>query len=233
MPLEVLAVLQSHPDVGRIVRWEAEPECRVRFDALRGEPANVDLLLKGEDEEGGFVMAVEAKADEPFGALVVEHLATTVDRGLGQPRSKGVTRIEHLARAVLGPRKKGAPGLGEIRYQLLTVTAAAIAAARAAGVDRAIVMVHEFRTERTTRERLERNKQDLTRFARRLGMDEPIAVLQGKLCGPISVPGAPLFDDVPRLYLGKAVRRTARTGGGEAHPGSAGDVELEPWERRP
>ena len=45
-------------------------------------------------------LAVEAKADEPFGETVADALAAAVDRGLKSAKSNGVKRIEQLAAAV-------------------------------------------------------------------------------------------------------------------------------------
>ena len=53
VPAEIEKALSAHPDFGRILPgWSAEPEARVAFDSFRGEPANLDVLLKARDEEG-------------------------------------------------------------------------------------------------------------------------------------------------------------------------------------
>lgn len=70
MPTEVVEILKSRPDFGEVQSWEAEPEAKLRFDEYRGEPRNTDIVVKANDTEGDFLIAVEAKADEPFGGLV-------------------------------------------------------------------------------------------------------------------------------------------------------------------
>lgn len=208
IPAELVHVLTSSPDFGELHRWEAEPEALVAFDQFGG-PANLDVLLTGVDEYGPMVMAVEAKADEPFGQLVHDALGNALERGLAQAHSNGVARIEQLAQAILGPRAKEQPDIRRIRYQLLTATAAAIAAGIRAEADRAVLMIHEFRTPRTEADKLERNQHDLHAFLERLGAESPERVASGGLCGPLVLPGAPLFDHMPRFYVGKALREVA------------------------
>ena len=68
LPTEILEALLSHEDLGQIVEWSAEPEARISFDSFGGEPANLDLMVQARDGTGSLVIAVEAKADEPFGS---------------------------------------------------------------------------------------------------------------------------------------------------------------------
>jgi hypothetical protein len=212
LPAEIAAIIATHPAFGPVPWWEGEPEVRLPFDRRRGEPRNTDLLLTAEDAMGRYMIAVEAKADETFGELVSEALAQAVERRLVNPRSDGVTRIQDLATALFGPREKGAPNLGTIRYQLLTAAAGALRAATDRKVNRVALLVHEFRTDRTRDERHALNNADLGRFLARLTKGEVSAAATGILYGPIRVPGRPLLDAVPDLYIGKAVRDVRRVG---------------------
>jgi hypothetical protein len=65
------------------------------------------------------------------------------------PGSNGITRIEQLAAAVLGPWRKGEPPIGNLHYQLLTATAGALCEAERRGFDRSMLLVHEFHTAKT------------------------------------------------------------------------------------
>lgn len=205
IPEELLAVLATHDDFGEILEWEAEPECLVPFDDY-GSPANVDMLLSARDNHGGFVVAVEAKADESFGPLVSRALSASLERLLRSSSSNGLARVKELAAYILGPAKKGDPRLHQIRYQLLTTTAAALSRAQEEAAVRAVVLVHEFETPRTKSKNRARNSRDLVRFLRRLGIQEPAQVLDGELLGPIRVPAGANFADPPPLYVGKATR---------------------------
>ena len=111
------------------------------FDAFSG-PANIDLLMKAEDENGPIVIGIEAKADETFGSTVGKTLSQAQDRLRQKPRSKGVERIRQLATTFgldLSQRE-----VLNLRYQLLTITAATLAEAHRQSAQRAVVIVHEF-----------------------------------------------------------------------------------------
>lgn len=203
LPEEIAATLSSHCDIGTLRDWRAEPEKQVRIDRFRGEPPNVDLLLVGEDRNGRVVVAVEAKADECFGRMVDETLEDARSRLDRRPLSKGVARIERLLAALFGTTTNDRDVL-ELRYQLLTVTAAAMAEAERESARRAVVMVHEFVTDCTTDEKRTSNARDLNRFVTRIaGRSSPVE--PGTLLGPFKAPGDPIVDAQVSLYFGKAV----------------------------
>lgn len=206
IPTEVLQVLATSSDFSEITIWEAEPECLVPFDEFTG-PANIDVLVTGSDTRGPFAMAVEAKADESFGSLLGDAFASALERRLANPSSKGVARLGQLAASILPPANGKVPRAQHMRYQLLTATAAALATAKSIGANRAVVMIHEFRTKATDPKKLDENQRDLTRFLDRLGFEKSEEVFTGKLVGPVTVPSGAAFAQPPRLYFGKAVRR--------------------------
>lgn len=82
LPVEVSSALTGHKDFGPVHAWRAEPEVKLLFDDFAGEPRNSDLVVHAQDPHGPFLIAVEAKADEPFGETVAEALAVAVDRHL-------------------------------------------------------------------------------------------------------------------------------------------------------
>jgi len=67
LPPEVSSALLAHPRFGRVSQWRAEPEAKLRFDTFAGEPRNSDLAVHARDNHGSYLIAVEAKADEPYG----------------------------------------------------------------------------------------------------------------------------------------------------------------------
>ena len=62
LPDEIARLLATSAAFGPMLAWQAEPEARIRFDDLGGEPANLDLLLVGEDKAGALMIGVEAEA---------------------------------------------------------------------------------------------------------------------------------------------------------------------------
>ena len=165
------------------------------FDAFRGERANLDVLVRAADEHGPVVAGVEAKADETFGDTVEETLVRARKRLADHPRSKRVERLRRLATGF--GLDLGRPETLELRYQLLTLTAATLAEARRRQAARAVVIVHEFVNAPHARREARPQRPRPGRIpASRMGP-----------CGAASGPGTvagPFASDGPcRLYIGK------------------------------
>ena len=201
-PPAVARILASHPDFGRTVSWRGEPEAKLPFDAFAGEPRNTDVLVVAQDSFGTYVLAVEAKADESFGATVAETLSDAVERKVENPKSNGVARVQQLVTALLGPRRSGEAKIGDLRYQLLTAVAGALCEAERQGIDRAVLLVQEFITSKTDDKKHRMNADDLNLFLERLSHGSAGA-LGTHLVGPFLVPGTPLLTKEIRLYVGK------------------------------
>lgn len=202
-PQAISALIECHPDFSTLTWDYAEPEARIRFDTVKGEPRNTDLIVSARDSRGSVAISIEAKADEEFGPLLGDTLADALDRQTLNPRSKGLVRIERLVDALLHPKNPGLPGLRSIRYQLLTATAGALAWADKLGASRAVMVVHEFRSVKTDPARQAANRADFDRFIRRVaGSNIQPNPTNGELLGPIHVTGAPLFDKPAQLYFG-------------------------------
>ena len=193
LPSGITKLLRASGSVGSLRSWSAEPEARVNFDAL-GEPANLDVLVQGEDENGSVVIGVEAKADEPFGSTVKKTLAAAQKRLAENPRSKGVERI--LGLATKFGLDLDRPEMLGLRYQLLTLTAATVAEARRQSAQRAVVIVHEFVSALTKAKYRARNACDLDGFL------EIVFGHTGSI-GPGTMAGSFRIDGLGALYLGK------------------------------
>jgi len=203
LPRQITAALLTNSAFGAVTAWTAEPEARVPFDTLKGEPRNTDLLVHATDEYGDLVLAIEAKADEPFGETVTDAMAAALERRVANHNSRGVERIVSLVQSLFGERSRGQQEVATLRYQLLTATAGALAAATRANASRVVMLVQEFRTAKTTDEKHVENAKDLDAFVHRLSQGSVSSCVPGKIVGPFSIPGAPLFEKVPQLYIGK------------------------------
>ncbi len=211
LPDEVMEVLTSNGSMFHPVGpWTATPEVCLALDGFKGSTRNTDMLVHLNSLQGAYLVAVEAKADEPFGETVADALAAAVDRGLTSAKSNGVKRIEQLAAALLSPRSvkpdSEVPRIGLLRYQLLTAIGGLLYEASKARHSRAVFLVHEFHTFATREVKHQANAQDLEQFVTRLTRGACIKVESGKLYGPFRVPGAPNWHSVPDLYIGKALR---------------------------
>ncbi|MFB1490094.1 MAG: hypothetical protein AADX98_07020 [Thiocapsa sp. C3-3m] len=198
-------MLAGHPRFDDVLSWDAEPEAKLRFDAFPGEPRNTDLLVIANDAFGPFVLAVEAKADEPYGETLGAVLTAALERHIENPRSNGIARIEGLATLLLKPRSGGQPKAGDLRYQLFTACAGTLAEADRRRAGRAVMLVHEFITHATTDVKHARNASDLRLFLSRLSGCSHGDVADGELQGPF------VFAPYPgvELFMGK-VRRKLR-----------------------
>ena len=198
---DIAQVLSNCPDIGPLRSWSAEPEARVRMDSFGGEPPNIDLLLVAEDNKGRLVVAIEAKADETFGKQLADQYRSAQKRRRENPRSKAVARIDALLD--LFAIKLQRSHVPQLRYQLLTATAAVLAEAKRRAAERAVLIVHEFQTSRTAAEKIQRNADDLNRFLA-TALKHPDQMAPGDIVGPVPADAA---RDL-LLYVGKA-RTTA------------------------
>jgi len=201
LPVQIATALARNSAFGPVVEWSAEPEARLRFDALRGETRNTDLLLRARDPNGSFLVAVESKADESFGETVAEALGAARKRLVKHPRSGGVERVAWLLSALFGRTLQEEPELGALRYQLLTATAGALAAARREGSVRVVLLVQEFRTSLTVDQRLAANGADLDAFVSRLTRGALHCVTPGSVFGPYRVSAGDA--ESPPFFVGK------------------------------
>lgn len=198
LPSEI-AELLSRANIRPIGSWFAEPEARVNFDDL-GEPANVDMLVNAEDDIGPIVICIEAKVDETFGETLEKTLSNAQQRLKKSPASKGVMRIERLASTFRLDLSR--PDIQQLRYQLLTLTAATIAEARRQSAYRAIAVIHEFVTPLANDRYRDRNARDLGEFLRIFPGDTN-SLREGMLTGPIRTGG------VGQLHFGKVTWNTS------------------------
>lgn len=206
LPKEVQEALCGHPRFGPVASWEAEPEAKLRFDGFAGETRNSDLLVIAHDNHGQYILAVEAKADESYGETVADAFAAALERRIENPRSKGLARIEDLASAFLRPKSGRSVKAIEIRYQLLSACAGAVAEANRRGANRAVMLVHEFVTPATSDAYHERNAADLARFLTRLSGKPLDTVLNGRLYGPFESAATKGVQ----LFIGKVARNLRR-----------------------
>jgi hypothetical protein len=144
---------------------------------------------------------VEGKADETFGPAIAECLAAAERTAQQNPRSQAAVWVRTLCDAVFGME---AEPVGGLRYQLLHGIAGARASGRDAGAERAVFLVHEFRSAATNAENLARNTTDLEAAVRQFGGAPTVAALrEGTLAGPFRVPGNAWIPSDIDLYIGK------------------------------
>jgi hypothetical protein len=212
LPHEVASALMSHPIFGMPLRWQAEPEAKLRFDDFAGEPRNSDLAVHVQDAAGSYLIAIEAKGDESYGETVAQTIEAARTRLHLNPRSNGLNRVQQLIDALFstGMPERTATVLS-LRYQLLTASAGALCEAERLGYARTVLLVQEFVTKKTKDENHARNGQDLLNFMNALSPSVESEGAAGKLYGPFVVPGAKLLKHQPEFYIGKVTRNLRAT----------------------
>ncbi|MDP2261652.1 MAG: hypothetical protein Q8K24_00680 [Hydrogenophaga sp.] len=221
LPAEVCAALAGHPRFGAVLEWQAEPEAKLRFDDFAGEPRNSDLAVHVRDAVGSYLIAIEAKADESYGATIAQTLAAARKRLDANPRSNGLNRVRQLHEALLGVPVAQAAECAGLRYQLLTAAAGALCDGERRAYARTVLLIQEFVTKKTDDANHARNTHDLLNFMNALHPGTASEVQPGRLYGPFEVPGGKLLKKPPELYIGKVTRNlratgTARSGGAAA-----------------
>ena len=204
LPEEIEKILTNSKNFGTISKWEGEPEVKINFDSFHG-PSNMDLIIHATDEFGDFVIGIEAKADEPLGNYVKDVFTDALERKIKNDASNGIKRIEQLANSLFSNREAYQTKIGELRYQLITGIAATLKVAKENNYKRALFLVQEFQTNSTSQEKLAKNKKDVDLFIKRITNGEITEINSGDIYGPIHIPAAPLFSDIPDLYFSKVI----------------------------
>jgi hypothetical protein len=213
MPSEVAAAIAGNKYFGHVINWSAEPEVKLKFDAFGGETRNSDLVIHANDRHGSYLIAVEAKSDEPFADTVTKTYAAARARLRKNPRSNGVARIDQLIKAFFADATTEQINIGELRHQLLTACAGALCEAERHNYSRALTLVHEFITDKTSDRNHARNSADLNAFVQRLSNGEVTDMEIGKIYGPFNALGNAHLRGETNLFLGKVSRNLRKSGG--------------------
>jgi hypothetical protein len=202
LPSEIETIIEKSENFDLITIEMVEPEALLHFDEFSG-PSNMDVLVKGNDRHGNFIIGIEAKADESFSLFVKDIFSDAMETKIETPNTKKIIRIEQLAQSFFSKRNQNGKKIGELRYQLLTGLAGTIAYANRNNINRAVFLIHEFNTPRTVTENHKQNQIDLNNFINRLTNGEIKYFDVDILYGPLKIPGKPLFDKIPDIYIGK------------------------------
>jgi hypothetical protein len=201
IPEEIEVLLASNEQFARFTPEWARAETQTRLDDFPGNTRNQDLVVLGQTPMHRVLLDIEGKADEEFNVEVQTRLSAARQTIAENPRSNALERVHRLSQAIIGVHPEA---IGELRYQLLYGTAAALIRACEEGACQAAFIVHEFRSPALCPEALARNAGDLAAFVRRLGKD-PRRLSEQSLIGPFFVPGNDRIPGDVALFIGKAV----------------------------
>src|SRR3954447_1623378 len=180
------ALLGSRPELAGLTLRDAIVEKLTRFDDIRGGPRHHDLLVNASTPGGEVIVGVEGKADETFDLTLRDYVDNARRRRPDTTRAP--ERLDRLTTMFFGATLDDDPGLGTLRYQLLSALAGTLADAKLEAASHAVLLVHEFVTDRT-RDALHRaNAAALSAFLERLGA-EPAGEADAWITGPVVVRG--------------------------------------------
>lgn len=210
VPEELSALLESCEHTADFRPLYAIPELVTRLDEFGGEHRNHDLVVVGTARGGRTLLGIEAKADEEFGSMDVGPYLVSTGRKVGSNVPK---RIRRLVGALFGPDAlegdQVAGTYASLRYQLISALAGTLIEARRRFAEQAVLLV-QFTSASdqrggyvgTKQRALDRNAEGWEAFVSALGAAS--ARGQGRMVGPLRVPGSDLVPaDLP-FFLGKA-----------------------------
>ncbi len=192
-------MLADHIWTNGMAVGRAIAEMPLRFDGFAGNPRKSDLVIFGQVEGKGVVVAAEAKADEAFGPLIGEYREQNLGTGSRIP-----DRIDQLARAIFG-RSRVDADIASLRYQLVHALAGVLAEAGRRGLSRSVLLIHEFRSRHLNNVKVKQNANDLDHFAQVVTEGRAEIVPSGRLIGPFRVPGGGMIPTNSYFLIGKVV----------------------------
>jgi hypothetical protein len=197
-PRELRAALDADACLASLQFTDGDAE-KVTSLPESGEGRNHDLLLRGTLNNGPVIVAIEAKADEPFGngVTVLRYWTKAIARRAAGESTGIPQRIEALLEIVSGTRTHPASSpWQDVPYQLLAAVAGLhIEATRESATTSAVLIVHEFRSDALDRQKLEANRKAFDRLISVL-LGETVATTPGRIYGPVLV-------NACRFWVGK------------------------------
>ena len=181
------ALLGSRPELAGVVLRDGIAEKLTRFDDIRGGPRHHDLLVHATAPSGEVVIGVEGKADESFDLTLRDYVANALRRRPETTRAP--ERLDRLTTTFFGATLDDEPELGDLRYQLLAALAGTLADAKLDNARHAVLLVHEFVTERTSDRLHAQNGAALDAFVARLGAEVAAGDDSAWITGPVVVRG--------------------------------------------
>lgn len=182
MPEEFRALLAGNERTAGFAAEYAVPEVVIPLDEFGGNTRHSDLVVYGHTSKEKVVIAVEAKADEPFGTQIKPYY----DKKLNSS-SKVPARVDQLLGSIFGRQLD--EDNGKLRYQLLHAFAGTLIEARERKATLAVFVVHEFHSPQLDHKKLDRNHGDLVAFLNTFEGLKDCPISAGNLYGPIRVPG--------------------------------------------
>lgn len=163
-PQELLSLLRSVPRLKDLQLTSGIPELVTSLPE-RGEGRNHDLALKGSTQHESVTVCIEAKVDEPFGAgTTLDYWTQARGKREGGIPTRVPERIEALIAMVDPLNGIIQSPWKNVKYQLLTALCGTILQAKIDGSALAVLVIHEFITNKISSIKRVKNHRDLVTF---------------------------------------------------------------------
>jgi len=177
----------------------ALPERITAFDGY-GTGRHHDLVVVLQGAECGMWLAgIEAKADEPLGAMVISEYEHVRDRQKQGLETNKADRIHDLVRGLFGRSLDDDPRLGQLRYQLLTAAAGTLVEAQNRKAVAGLLVIHELARARS--DGISQTQLAVSDFLGALAGEQGLFTGVGVLHGPFAVPGGGRIPAQVPLYV--------------------------------
>lgn len=186
IPAELLSLFAKHRRLEQLDILYGIPELVTPLPE-RGEGRNHDLCLYGKTHQENVTVCIEAKADEPFGDFTVgEYWSRGLKRRVGGVRTRVPERVKALLSMVNGTGSSPLQSpWANVRYQLLTAICGTILEAQKDLSSLGLFIVHEFQTDSTCQEKLQRNMKAFLDFIKVLSGSSEAEPESGCWYGPV------------------------------------------------
>jgi len=161
IPAEIINILETELLTSDLKIDCVEPECKIKFDSFGGEPRNADLAFIGKNKYGTVAVNIEAKTDETYSTTLSETITKALETLSGNSNSKKLDRIKFLTSSLFKEDKSKNPKIIDLRYQLLTAVAGSLAYAQSNNAETAVLIIHEFITNKSNKNYHQKNDDDL------------------------------------------------------------------------
>jgi hypothetical protein len=171
----------------------ALPETATEFDDYES-PRKNDLCVYANDGNKEVLIAIEGKADEPFGNYVSKEWIDSINKKIENDKSEKINRLIGLYK-----RFDNNALFLKLRYQLTYWLAGAIDEGKRNKMDTVFLIVQEFHSNKTEEKKIMDNKRDLDFFVKFISNSGYEKVNQNEIIGPIKNQ----YTNEINLYIGK------------------------------
>jgi hypothetical protein len=198
---DVIHTLSQNSNFSNTIIDICSPEYETRIDTY-GAGRTHDLLAIGRNDQDSVLISIEAKVDESFGNETIgNYYGKSVLKRLAGINTKVPERIENLIAAIF--KDPDQPFILELQYQLLHAIAGTLAEAKIRKINKAIFLVHTFRTTDINDKKYEVNQIELDKLIYLLSDKKCKQINNGVIYGPYHVNGNQFIPDDVELFIGK------------------------------